>query len=176
MLSSDVPSCSLAPRFYFYTSCYVSSPLDPAYLYMRMCECTDGRKWIYSRLRSTVKSLDIIKALSPVIHNTPFSSESASMFLEVSNTRRVCVSVWERERERKGRKIKICVCKRENSIWINSHVPASSSSTLWFMPTDTSINFTRKVQAKHLPSINNERENTCVSRCSEQSRALWLFN
>lgn len=41
-------------------------------------------------------------------------------------------------------------------IWVS--MPTSSSSTLWLMPTDISMYFTRNVQAKHLPSANEQAE------------------
>lgn len=41
-------------------------------------------------------------------------------------------------------------CSFLSRICVN--VPASNSSTLWLMPTETSMNFARYVQAKHFPS------------------------
>lgn len=38
------------------------------------------------------------------------------------------------------------------------NVPTSNSSTLWLMPTDTSTNFARYVQAKHFPSTPGKKK------------------
>lgn len=46
--------------------------------------------------------------------------------------------------------------------------PANSSSTLWFMPTDTSMNFTRYVHAKHLPSAKDDKRSRVLKRSPTQ--------
>lgn len=43
-------------------------------------------------------------------------------------------------------------CCRFRRIWFR--IPTSNSSTLWLIPTDTSMNFALYVHARHLPSVD----------------------
>lgn len=54
-------------------------------------------------------------------------------------------------------------CSFLSRICVN--VPASNSSTLWLMPTETSMNLARYVQAKHFPSADKEKNgwSNCVN-------------
>lgn len=63
-----------------------------------------------------------------------------------------------------------CACTSLSRIWFR--IPTSSSSTLWLIPTEISMNLARYVHARHLPSETNMRyplscwnkQNLCLTR------------
>lgn len=54
--------------------------------------------------------------------------------------------------------VSLSPCSRFNRIWLR--IPTRSSSTLWLIPTDISINFARYVQARHFPSEIQKKKKT----------------